>query len=231
MNKKSATYIILITCLTFSFPLQSVRGRDDSSLEYEVKAGFLYNFLKFVEWPEEKVGDSNEPIIIAVIGKDVFKDAFDNIKDKTIEGRKITVKHFKGISELQRNSSDEPSVKHPQIEAIQQSHLIFICPSEKNNIEEILRLLKDQAVLTVADTEGFLDAGGIIKLLMEENKVRFEINMIAAKEAKIKIRSQLLRLAKKVMNQQTSYIETNLFYIAHQAASYKKFSEETHTFS
>ncbi len=176
-----------------------VRGDETANLEYQIKAAFLYNFLKFVEWPKSKTREEDKPIIIGIIGKDVFQGAFENLKDKTIEGKKVVIKQYKGISEL-----DNSSQKHPQIETIRKSHMLFICPSEKNYMRIILESVKEQGILTVADTKGFLEAGGIINLMMEEKKVRFEINMIAAKQSGITIRSQLLRLAKKVIKQETS---------------------------
>jgi hypothetical protein len=140
----------------------------------------------------------------SIIGKDVFKEAFTDIEERTVEDRKITVKRFEGISELKKKDSDEESKQHPQIEMIKKSHLLFICPSEKIYIPVILKSLKGQGVLTVADSEGFLEAGGIISLVMEENKVRFEINIDAAKQAEIQIRSQLLRLAKRIIKEETT---------------------------
>jgi hypothetical protein len=77
--------------------------------------------------------------------------------------------------------------------------LLFICPSEKNNINEIIDLVKNQSVLTVADTQEFLDAGGIVNFVIEDNKVRFDVNLTASEKAGLKIRSQLLRLAKRVI--------------------------------
>ena len=204
MNSKTATYIILATWLFLAPFLQPVRGDDVTSQEYQIKAAFLFNFLKFVEWPKSKTNDSNEPIIISIIGENVFQNAFDNIKDKTIEGKKVIVKQYKGISEL-----DNSPEKHPQIEAIRESHLLFICPSEKNHTPNILESVKEHGLLTVADYKGFLEAGGIINLIMEEKKVKFEINMIAARQSGVQIRSQLLRLAKNVIKQETSSADTD----------------------
>ena len=209
MNKKTVTYIILIAWLCLTPFMQPVRGDDTTSPEYKIKAAFLFNFLKFVEWPKSKTNDGNEPIIIGIIGKNVFQDSFENLKNKTIEGKKVVVERYKGISEL-----DHSSQKHPQIENIRKSHMLFICPSEKIYMANILESVKEQGILTVADTKGFLEAGGIINLMMEEKKVRFEINMIAAKKSGITIRSQLLRLAKKVIQRETSSADTDAPCIA-----------------
>ncbi len=81
--------------------------------EYAVKAVFTFDFLKFVDWPKDKVSDSNEPLIIGVIGIDEFKAAFDGIEQETVDGRKIIVKHFRGIEELERAGTKEPHGPHP----------------------------------------------------------------------------------------------------------------------
>ena len=199
MIKKTCTNIILTLWLFLLMATQSAPADDTIVPEYQIKAAFLYNFLKFVEWPKAKIGESNEPIIVSTIGQDVFQDAFDSIKNKTLEGRKIAIKKFEGIEELQKADSKKKYSQHPQIETIRKSHLLFVCPSEKKYIADILKSVKGHKILTVADTQSFLEAGGIINLMMEEKKVRFEINMVSAKEADIQIRSQLLRLAKKVI--------------------------------
>jgi hypothetical protein len=170
----------------------------EASREYQVKAAFLYNFIKFVDWPEES-SDSNKPIIIGIIGNDPFGSAFDPIKDKPVKERKVIVKWFKGLDELEKSSQMDKSGKHPQIEAIRECNLLFICHSEKEKLKETLDLLKDRSILTVADMQGFLESGGIVNFVIEENKVGFEINLVAAEHAKLEIRSQLLRLAKRVV--------------------------------
>lgn len=193
--KNTKKYISVWLLLSFFFSA-SVKPEETASREYQIKAAFLYNFLKFVEWPKNKAPDGNEPIIISIIGKDVFKNAFVSLEHMDINGRKAVIRKFKGYVELEE---DEKSEQHPQIEDIKKSHLLFICPSEKKHMEDILKSVKNNAILTVADTEGFLKAGGIINLLTEEQKVRFEVNITAAKEAEIEIRSKLLRLAKRTV--------------------------------
>ena len=169
-----------------------------ASREYQVKAAFLYNFMNFVDWPEEKLSDNNEPITIGIIGNNPFGDAFKPIQDKLVKGKKVVIQQFQGLEELKKSSEE-----HPQIEAIRKCHLLFVCQSEKGSLKKIIDLIKDYSVLTVGDMEGFLESGGIINFVMEENKVRFEIDIAAARRAKLKIRSQLLRLAKRVVGQDT----------------------------
>ncbi len=193
---KVKVYILMLLMLPLFAVPDTVQADSKHAKEQRVKAAFLYNFIKFVDWPKEKTADSNEPIIIGIIGSDPFGDAFDAIKDKQVKDRKIVINRFRGLDELEKSTE-----KHPQIEAIRECHLLFICRSEKQNLTETINLVKDYSVLTVADSEGFLESGGIINFLMEEKKVRFEINVIAAKRAKLKIRSKLLRLAKRIVEE------------------------------
>jgi hypothetical protein len=184
-----------------------------TSLEYQVKAAFLYNFLQFVDWPEEKSADSNEPITIGIIGKDPFGDAFGSIKDKKVKGgRGVIIKRFKSFEDLKKSTENDPASpkatpeaskpeSDQETETLTKCHLLFICSSEQKNLKKIIDLLKDHSVLTVADMQGFLESGGIVNFVIEENKVGFEINIAAAEHAKLKIRSQLLRLAKRIVEE------------------------------
>lgn len=174
-----------------------------TSSEYQVKAAFLYNFIKFIDWPGEDTADSNEPIVIGILGKDPFGDAFKPIENKQIKEREVIIKRFKRLEEQEKSGDkdkDDDELQK-QIEAIRECQLLFICSSEKTRLKEIIDLVKDYNILTVGDTEGFLNSGGIIEFVMEENKVRFEISITAANRAKLKVRSQLLRLAKKVVGE------------------------------
>jgi hypothetical protein len=173
-----------------------------TSLEYQVKAAFLYNFLQFVDWPEEKSADSNEPITIGIIGKNPFGDAFEAIKNKKVKGgRGVIIKRFKSFEDLKKSTEKDKPESDQETETLTKCHLLFICSSEQKNLKETIDLLKDHSVLTVADMQGFLESGGIVNFVIEENKVGFEINIAAAEHAKLKIRSQLLRLAKRIVEE------------------------------
>ena len=195
MRLKTSHFIVL--CLVLLVVPTVLFARDDpaSVREFQIKAAFLYNFINFVDWPKEKAA-SNNPIIIGIIGKDPFGKAFEPIKNKQVKGRKVLIKRFKDIEELKQSSE--------QIESLRKCYLLFICYSEKKKLSEIINLVKDHSVLIVGDMKDFLESGGIINFLMEDKKVRFEINNTAAKQAKLKIRSKLLRLAKRVIEEKPS---------------------------
>lgn len=167
--------------------------------EYQVKAAFLYNFIKFIEWPKEKMAEPNQPIILGIIGKDPFANAFDPVKDKQIKGRKVIVKRFNSIVELKKLGETGKEQLDRRMEAIKECHVLFVCSSEKEYLKDIIGAVQKRPILTVADTKGFLKSGGIINFIMEKQKVRFEINTIDSKNSKLQIRSQLLRLAKRVI--------------------------------
>jgi len=204
MRIKIYIFVVLALAL-FAAPI-ATQAKDDSaqSREYQIKAAFLYNFIKFVDWPKEKIPDSNEPITIGIIGKNPFDDAFEPIKDKHVKGRGVVIKRFKGFEELKKTGEKDKSGLHPEIDAIRKCHLLFICSSEKQNLPKIISSVKGHSVLTVGETPGFLEAGGIINFLIEQKKIRFEINLTAAKRENLKIRSQLLRLAKRVLEEKPS---------------------------
>ena len=114
-----------------------------ASREYKIKAGFLYNFMKFVDWPKEKLADSNEPVIIGIVGKDPFGNAFALVEDKGDKGRKIAIKRFKSFQELKKSNENDQSELDRQIEAMRKCHLLFICSSEEENLREIINAVKN----------------------------------------------------------------------------------------
>lgn len=171
-----ATLLVLILLI----PVLMGRAQDAPS-EYQVKAAYLFNFLKFVEWPENAFGDPLAPIVIGVVGDDPFGDALPQVViGKTVQGRDVVVRIYRAGEDLRG------------------AHILFIGSSERKKVPAILFSLRGSDVLTVADMEGFLDLGGMIQFVPENNRVRFAINVEAARRAKLKMSSKLLSLAKTV---------------------------------
>ena len=149
--------------------------------EYQVKAAFLYNFARYVSWPKDSFPDDRAPILLGVVGKDPFGGALEQtIKGKTINGRELVLKRVTRQQDLKG------------------FHILFVSSSEAQYLSQIMEKLKGESVLTVGEPEGFTLAGGIINLIMEENRVHFEINIVSAEQARLKISSKLLALAKVV---------------------------------
>ena len=145
----------------------------DRATEYELKAAFLYKFASFVEWPVYLGG----PVCICVVGEDPFGPMLDRVvREKSIGGRPFVIRRFKAL----RDGS------HCQI--------VFIASSEQRKLKSILDSLPGP-VLTVGDTTGFCERGGIIDLEVEDEKVHLRINPEAAERARLRLSSKLLSLA------------------------------------
>jgi hypothetical protein len=148
--------------------------------EYELKAAFLYNFAKFVDWPPAAFPDPNGSFRICVLGKDPFGASLQAaVGGEEIAGHKLAVADI-----LSRPAGCQ---------------ILFISRSERDQTAQILAAVRDSPVLTVGDAPGFLEQGGIINFLLEGTKVRFEINNEAAVRARLTISSKLLQLARRVV--------------------------------
>jgi len=155
---------------------------ETSAGEYDVKAAFLYNFAKFVDWPQAAFPDPNGSFKICVLGKDPFGGSLQAaVGGEEIAGHKLIVVRTESLS--------KPAG----------CQILFISRSEREQTAQVLAAVRDAPVLTVGDAPGFLEQGGIINFLLEGTKVRFEINNEAAGRARITISSKLLQLARRVV--------------------------------
>ena len=153
--------------------------------EYQVKAAFLFHFAQFVDWPEGTFKEADSPLTYCTIGEDPFHGALDaSLNGKTIEARVVRVQHIK------------------QAQQIPGCQILFIGAAENRLIPEVLTATRGTSVLTVGESEHFARNGGMIGFFLEENKIRFEINLEAAEHAKLKVSSRLLALAKTVIGGQ-----------------------------
>ncbi|MBM4264875.1 MAG: YfiR family protein [Deltaproteobacteria bacterium] len=149
--------------------------------EYQLKAAFLMNFAKFTDWPAHSFKTPQSPINICVIGDDPFKaDLDDTVRGQTAGNRGLAVRR---ISQLQPGDN---------------CHILFVGLNERERFERILGALKNHACLTVGEEMEFAQAGGMINLLVEDRKIRFEVSLDVAEKAGLKISSRLLKLAKTV---------------------------------
>ncbi len=207
MRTKASNLVIPTLALIAVSAAIPVLADSEMSREDKLKAAFLYNFVNFVDWPEQRIANSNQPITIGVIGSRDFLKALEPIKTKKIRGRRILIKHFADYEKLKKSEGSDDRQRNKKIEMLKTLDVLFLCAREFGPIESsgrIVKALKGSPVLTVGETDGFLESGGIINFLMEDEKVRFEINNTAAKQAKLKIRSKLLRLAKRVIGEEAS---------------------------
>ncbi len=209
MRIKAYIFVVIALALLLVPIVPKAQADTAPNKEQQIKAAFIYNFIKFVDWPKEKTADSNEPIIIGIIGKDPFGRVFEPIKNKKVKNRIVVIKRFKSFEEIKKLGEHDKAEFNRSINYLRKCHLLFVCSSEKDKVKEVLALVKDHSVLTIADNKGFLESGGTINFLMEDKKVRFEINVTAAKKSKLKISSKLLRLAKRVVKEKSTQQEKN----------------------
>ncbi|WP_045222765.1 YfiR family protein [Desulfonatronum thioautotrophicum] len=144
-----------------------------------VKVGFIFNFLKFVEWPNDDTNDGS--LQVCALGRTPLGGNLAMMQSRTVQGREIRVSQSSFLNELFG------------------CHVLFIADSEKNRVKEILASVKEKTVLTVSDIPDFIIAGGMIGLNVVEDRIRFEINNAAAQHSNLHISSQLLNLALKVI--------------------------------
>ncbi len=153
-------------------------GAEEAMPEYQVKAAFVYNFAKFVEWPP---AGAREPFAFCLFGKDPFRGTLDDlVRGKLLNGRPTLVVRVTGAAQART------------------CPVLFIGQMPPAAVAEVLRGLAGAAVLTVSENPGFLDAGGTIQLLVDGNKVRFEVNAEPARRSGLQISSRLMRLARSV---------------------------------
>jgi hypothetical protein len=171
--------LIAIVMLTAIASVPSRHAIGEENLEYQVKAAFLFNFAKFIEWPPQAFDNPDSPIVIGVLGENPFSNSLRlTVDGKTINNRRLMVKQFETPTDARV------------------CHILFISPSERRRLPLIFDTLKGSPVLTVGESADFMNEGGVIRFVLEEDKVRFEINLEAAARAAIKLSSKLLKLAR-----------------------------------
>lgn len=152
--------------------------------EYAVKAAYLFNFVKFVSWPDKVYDDDKGAVVMGILGDDPFGDTLDDmVKGKTLEGHPVLIRRFESFDE-------------GQAELLRKCHVLFICYSEKDRLPGILRVLKGAPVLTVSEIEKFPLLGGMILFDQEGQRITLAINPKAAERAQLTISSKLLQVAK-----------------------------------
>lgn len=173
---RMAALALLVTI--FSAAAVAVSGQGDTApSEYQVKAAYLYNFARFVEWPDTAFSGPQAPFILGILGEDPFGDVFDSVHGKTVKGRTFIAKKIK---DLQETTS---------------CHILFVGASEKGRWESIFKFLQRGSVLTVGDSEGFAKAGGVVNFVVMDKSVAFEVNVDAAARERLSFSSRLLNIA------------------------------------
>lgn len=164
-------------------------GQTGAKTEYDIKAAYLYNFLRFVSWPAG--AQTSDTVIIGILGNDPFKKVFVPVVGRPLRGgkQKLVIRKLG---------------KYGASVSLRGCSLLFVSQSERAKWPHILAALRGKPVLTVSDQPGFLEAGGMINLQLFKGGVRWEINPAALKAAGLKPNVQLLRNAIRVLREETT---------------------------
>ena len=174
--------LLLLGLLSSTTSAMAQSQEPDPEIFRRVLAAYLYQILFYVEWPEDDAEHATGPFEIWILGDDDFEgEELSAIEARTIQGRELVVR--RGV-DLKREGT---------------CHLFYIDDSETERTQEILSELRGQNVLTVSEIESFATMGGIIELMIVDDRLGFDINTSAAKREGLSINSQLLKVAREVL--------------------------------
>jgi len=149
--------------------------------EYQVKAAFLFNFAKFIEWPSGAFQTAKDPVTVCVLGHNPFGNGLEEvIRGKSIDGRSLVYRQVYDV------------------ESANSCQILFVASSECKRFRAVRGTLKPLGILSVGEAEEFVADGGVINFKLEDGRVRFEINVEAAEHQQLHISSKLLSLAQIV---------------------------------
>lgn len=171
--------LVLLVCLC-ALPSRAIAA-DAAALEYKVKAGYLFNFAKFIEWPAASAPKTNSPLVIGILdGGEAFPVVKPLLDGKTVDGRVVQVK---AVTADQVGSG---------------LHILLVTRAAGKTPEEIRIALGSAATLLVGETDRFAELGGMMGFTREEDSVRLTLNLERATEAGLKVSSKLAGVAKLV---------------------------------
>lgn len=179
--RKTLKSVILSLCLAIAVTPASAQV---PSAEYQVKGAFLFNFAQFTEWPAHTFSAPDAPFVIGILGQDPYGEFLDEfVKGESIHGHPVIVQRFRSVKDIDNSI-----------------HLLFIHKEFNIPNEDLAYLANNKNILTVSDAPGFAERGGAINFFKENNRVRFEVNVNATRDAHVVLSSKLLRLAKICCN-------------------------------
>lgn len=179
-----AALIVVVGFFAWECPARTGSG----STEYRVKAAYLYNFIRFTSWPDDKDAPY-KPVIIGIVGKSPFgPNAFASVENKPLpgSGRFLVVKQYGAYKAGMRFS---------------ECSVLFICWSERRHFQEIIGNCGGR-ILTVGDSPGFAEKGGMLNLVIKDGKVRWEINAGAVSRSELQVSSQIYQSAIRVIKEE-----------------------------
>lgn len=172
---------LLLLLLMLASAGRSLAADPQTLGEFQIKAGFVFNFTRFVEWPENAFLTSTSPLLVCVLGETPLTGLLADVAlGKVVNGRAVSIKQVKVADDLRP------------------CNLLFISAAERRRTDEILAAVKKTSTLTVGENPGFAQAGGMINFSIQENRVKLEMNLEATTRAGLKINSKLIAVSRLV---------------------------------
>ncbi|MBI4860772.1 MAG: YfiR family protein [Candidatus Riflebacteria bacterium] len=169
----------LCVMVLLSGAVDSARATQDE--EYRVQAAFIFNFVKFVTWPQDAFAGGRDKLTIGIFGENPFGDALASVNGAAIGGRTVVVREVKDLA------------------SAQSCQLLFISRSEQARLPAVLASLGSQPILTVSEIAGFARSGGIFEFVLVSDTIRFKVNLAASRQRGLDLSSQLLGVAIEVL--------------------------------
>ncbi len=179
-NCKRFINLLFLSILIGISPCKYLEAKEHS-LEYKIKAAYLYNFSKFTDWPNQASFNETQSFYICILGKDPFGSTLTPIENKTIHGKQIKLVFLNRLDS-----------------SITDCRVLYIAEQNQYAVQSILQAISNTSILTVGDADNFATNGGIIGFVIEDGHVRLQINETVAYQAKLKFDPRLLRLGKSV---------------------------------
>ena len=154
----------------------SLQAESATTLERKSKAVFLLNFARFTEWPDEAFKDAESPLGLCFLNPEPYRELWEWLRKQTVKNRRLTIHSYEEVIQGEK------------------CHLFFINTSDEKELDRVLESLSSLKLLTVGEAKAFSKAGGVINFVTMERKLRFEINLEAAKRNNLKLSSKLIRL-------------------------------------
>ncbi len=177
MKLRYQIYGFLLICLCWALPAWSA---PDQPEEAQVKSAIILNMARYIDWPAESFNSDGAPMSFCYAGQGTLSTSLSSLQGKTVKGHPVTVRRM--------NSSSD----------IAGCHVVVVDATERRNAAAIVDRTRRLPILTVGDIPGFSRDGGMVELFLQAGKVRFEVNLAAARQGRLKISSQLLKVARVV---------------------------------
>ncbi len=216
--------ILVLVLVRYSIPgLESgvlwAETKTPEQIEYEIKAAFIYNFMRFIDWPDEKHTANRKyqvendpdvsrekppppPLLIGIVGRNPFGQTFVPVLDRKINERELRLVYIDELDPYLAAAKTEAEAiaayRKKNAVLLSRCDVLFICTSEENHLETLLPMIAGSAAVTISDIPRFVLRGGMVGFVMDSKRVRFDINLDCVKEENLKIRSQLLELARRI---------------------------------